>query len=66
MQEYTIVGLYRDSKQVWVGYIKAMDVMNAVTEARKQMGACSSCGAVLAVFEGKLEDQYGQDELIED
>jgi len=35
MQDYTIVGLYNDSKQVWVGHVKAKNVMDAVAEARK-------------------------------
>jgi len=35
MQDYTIVGLYHDSKQVWVGHVKAKNVMDAVAEARK-------------------------------
>ena len=66
MQDYTIVGLYYDSKQVWIGHVEAKNVMDAVAEARKEMEACSSYGAVLAAFEGKHVDQYGKDELIED
>ena len=66
MQDYTVVGLYHDSKQVWVGHVKAKNVMDAVVEAKKEMKTSSSCGAVLAAFEGKHTDQYGKDELIQD
>jgi hypothetical protein len=66
-KSYTVVGLYHDNKQVWVGHVKAKTVAGAVQRAHMRMRNCSGQGggAVLSVFNGELTDLYGEDELLE-
>ena len=73
LKEYTVVGLYQDNKQVYVGTVIAMTVPEAVLFTKKDMGKKrgadeqdSMTDAVLAVFGGKYNDLYGEDELYEE
>ena len=44
MKDYTVVGLYHDNKQVWVGHIKADDVEKAVIAAKDELASdCHNC-----------------------
>jgi hypothetical protein len=63
---YTVVGLYRDNNQVYVTFVKAFDIHNAVHKAKTEMSLNGGGGAALAVFSGKRRDLYGEDEIIED
>lgn len=95
-KDYTVVGLYHDNKQVWIGHVKTAGISEAVAAAKDSCTQeCSRCGgireepgaperpgevalcigcngtgvessiAVLSVFKGKLKDEYGEDELLE-
>jgi hypothetical protein len=66
MKEYTVVGLYHDNKQVWVGFIGAKSVASAVKKAHADMEQSGGGGAVLSVFDGKHHDWYDEDELYEE
>ena len=63
---YTVVGLYTDNKQVWVGHIKAKSVRSALGKARVAMIRGGGGGTVLTIFEGEHRDVYGGDELYEE
>lgn len=63
--DFTVVGLYVDNAQTYVGWIRAADIKKAVAKAKKNMAKSNSGdgGSVLAVFFGKHKDVYGEDEL---
>ena len=63
MKTYTVVGIYKDNKQVFVDFIKAKDMMHAIRAAKDK---AESELAVLAVFNGKHMDLYGENELYEE
>lgn len=66
-QDYTVVGLYKDNKQVWVGFINARTPVGAMKGAKAEVMDESGLEiAVLAVFEGEHKDLYGEDELYEE
>jgi hypothetical protein len=65
-KKFTVVGLYEDNKQVCVEFVEAKDVKEAVRKGRRWMKTNGGGGAVLAVFEGKHMDLYGEDELYEE
>jgi len=66
MKNYTVVGLYHDNKQVFVGFVKAKDVPAAVKAGRRAMNKGGGGGAVLTVMLGKHKDLYGEDELYDE
>lgn len=45
MKDFTVVGLYHDNKQVWVGHVQAETVEEAVVKAKSEVsGDCDTCG----------------------
>jgi hypothetical protein len=72
MKTYTVIGLYRDNKQVYVTALEAADVPSAVVAAKAEVSGSKDGREfgheinVLSVFEGDHTDLYGEDELIED
>jgi hypothetical protein len=72
MKTYTVVGLYRDNRQVYVTSVEAKDVEAAVSLAKKEVSGSKDGKKfgheinVLSVFEGEHNDVYGADEIIED
>ena len=70
MKNFTVVGLYLDNKQVWVGHIKAENVQAAVDGAKAKVKKDNKDFgneiAVLSVFKGEHKDVYGGDELYEE
>jgi hypothetical protein len=70
MKTYTVVGLYRDNKQVWVGTVDAIDAIGAVSKAKREVKEAQKQYDleinVLSVFEGDHKDLYGEDEIMED
>lgn len=63
MKTFTVVGLYQDNKQVWVGHVQAAGALGAVSKAKGMVDCPIN---VLSVFEGEHKDLYGEDEIIED
>lgn len=62
--DFTVVGLYTDNKQTYVGWHRAISEEDAAEKGEKRMLKNSSDGgAVLAVFSGYHKDGYGKDEL---
>ena len=67
MKKYTVVGMFYDNKQLWIGHIRSSSVRTATSLARKKMRNCSGHGggAVLCIFNGYIQDVHNKDELIE-
>lgn len=69
MATFTVVGLYRDNKQVYVGHHNTdktgKDAVKQVVKAakRRMRRNSSDTGAVLSVFRGCQKDIYGENEL---
>ena len=62
--DFTVVGLYIDNNQTYVGWHRAVSAEDAAEKGKKRMiKNSSSGGAVLAVFFGYHKDVYGKDEL---
>lgn len=63
MQEFTVVGLYKDNHQVYVTSVHAENARDAAETARDET---ASDIYVLAVFAGSHDDLYGEDEMMDE